>query len=79
MDRIITLNMAKVGERFIVLGFVGRTAITDRLNDLGLTEGATGCVVAVAPFGGAACVAFRGYKLSIKLRDLKNVSVRVIN
>ncbi len=79
MDRIITLNMAKTGERFVVKEFIGRTAITDRLNDLGLTIGTVGCVIAVAPFGGAACVAFRGYKLSIKSSDLKNVSVRVIN
>ena len=78
MDNMTTLDRVKVGKRFIVQGYIKRTALTDRLNDLGLTVNTAGTVLYVAPPGGTVCINFRGYSLSVKRRDLKNVCVKVV-
>ena len=77
MDMIITLDMIGVGEMFTVKDYKNRSEVSERLKDLGLVKGTKGVVFALAPLGGAACIAFRGYKLSIGKRELKKIVVMV--
>ena len=74
----MTLDKLNVGERFVIMRFGAVSAVSARLEDMGLTVGTKGSVFASSPLKGTVCIAFRGYKLALGKSDLEGVVVRVI-
>lgn len=73
-----SLDKLFVGHKFSILRVEGTSPFLFRLKEMGLTEGTVGTVFAVAPFGGAVCIAFKGYKLILKRRYLKSILVKAV-
>lgn len=70
-----TVNDLAIGQRAVVVGLGCRGAMRRRLIDLGLTPGAEVTVRRVAPLGDPLEVRVRGYELSIRRREAREIYV----
>ena len=64
------------GESGIVAKMVGEGAVKRRLMDMGITRGTEVFVRKVAPLGDPIQVTIRGYELSLRKGDAKNVEMK---
>ncbi|HOJ47476.1 MAG TPA: FeoA family protein [Bacillota bacterium] len=70
-----TLDQAKCGQTVKVVKVSGEGALKRRIMDMGITKGTTIFVRKVAPLGDPMEVRLRGYELSIRKKEAKNVLI----
>lgn len=70
-----TLNEIKIGSDAVVSGILGDSALKSRFMDMGITKGAKVRVVKAAPLGDPIEICIRGYSLSLRKEDAKNILV----
>lgn len=70
-----TVNDLRVNESGIVLKIGGCGALRRRIIDMGITPGATIIMRKVAPFGDPIEINVRGYELSIRKSDAKEIII----
>ena len=70
-----TLRDAKIGETVKVLKINGDGAVKRRIMDMGITKGQEIYVRKVAPLGDPIEITVRGYELSIRKEEAKNIDV----
>lgn len=68
-----TLKDAKIGEKVTVARLGGQGALKRRIMDMGITKGAEILVRKVAPLGDPIEVNLRGYALSVRKSEAKQV------
>jgi ferrous iron transport protein A len=69
-----TLNQMKPGDHGVIVALEGADVVSQRLLEMGLTEGEPIEVLALAPFGDPIDVRIRSYQLSLR----KNEAARVV-
>ena len=80
MDKIISLDKLKIGQKAVVT--VISTAdkkIRRRLMDMGITNGVVVEVIKFAPLGDPVAIKLRNYILTIRKQDLKQIQGKLIN
>ena len=70
-----TLKDTKVGETVKVTRINGEGAVKRRIMDMGITRGVEIYVRKVAPLGDPVEITVRGYELSIRKEDARNIDV----
>ncbi len=73
--RMKTLDQVRVGETATVVKLHGEGALRRRLMDMGLTRRVQVRVQKVAPLGDPIELTLRGYELSIRKEDAKQIEV----
>ena len=71
----MTLADTKKGTKVTVTKLHENGAIRRRIMDMGITKGATISVRKIAPLGDPIDVTVRGYHLSLRRSDAKNIEV----
>lgn len=75
----MTLDQLKIGKKSHIVSVGGRGALRDRLLDMGLTPGTEVMVRRTAPLGDPIEILLRGYELTLRLEDAKNIEVEGIS
>lgn len=70
-----TVNDMKIGERAIVTGLGCSGALRRRIIDMGITPGAAIIMRKAAPMGDPLEINVRGYELSIRRSEAKEITV----
>ena len=70
-----TLKDVAVGDKAIVKGISGESALKRRIMDMDVTKGVEIFVRKVAPFGDPIEVTVRGYELSLRKAEAENILV----
>ena len=70
-----TLNDAKIGEKVKVSKVVGDMALKRRIMDMGVTKGVKIFIKKFAPFGDPLEITVRGYDLSLRKNEAKNIII----
>ena len=73
----MVLRDVKTGSSALVTRIHGEGAVRRRIMDMGITKGAEVYVRKVAPLGDPIEVTVRGYELSIRKEDAKQIEVSV--
>ena len=73
---IMTLNELKMGKKAIIVKVNGEGALRRRLLDMGLTPNTGIMVRKVAPMGDPIEIHLRGYELTLRIDDAKNIEVK---
>ena len=71
----MTLNELEIGERAIIKKVGGEGVLRRRLLDMGLTPKTEVMIRTVAPMGDPIELHLRGYELTIRIDDAKNIDV----
>ena len=71
-----TLADLKPGDRAVVASVGGADALHRRLLDMGLTPGVTVLLQKTAPMGDPLEIHLRGYALTLRLDDARNIGIR---
>ncbi|MEA5082829.1 MAG: ferrous iron transport protein A [Lachnospiraceae bacterium] len=71
----MTLDKLAIGEKRKILAVNGQGALRRRLLDMGLTPYTEVMIRKVAPMGDPIELNLRGYELTIRLDDAKNIEV----
>lgn len=71
----MTLDKLEIGEKRKILAVNGQGALRRRLLDMGLTPFTEVMIRKVAPMGDPIELHLRGYELTIRLDDAKNIEV----
>lgn len=72
----ITLNNIKAGSSAIVIGIALTGPLKRRLIDMGITPGVKMKIKKFAPLGDPIEIELRGYELSIRRSEAKNIFVK---
>ena len=70
-----TLKEAKIGQTVKVVKLHGEGPVKRRIMDMGITRGTEVYIRKVAPLGDPIEVTVRGYELSIRKEDAKQIEV----
>ena len=70
-----TVNDMKIGERAVVTGLGCSGALRRRIIDMGITAGAVVILRKAAPMGDPLEINVRGYELSIRRSEAKEITV----
>ena len=70
-----TLDKLKIGKKARIVAVNGEGALRDRLLDMGLTPKTQVMVRKVAPMGDPIELMLRGYELTLRIGDAKNIEV----
>jgi ferrous iron transport protein A len=70
-----TLDKLKIGKKARIVAVNGEGALRDRLLDMGLTPKTQVMVRKVAPMGDPIELMLRGYELTLRIDDAKNIEV----
>lgn len=70
-----TLNELKIGSDAVVSKVLGDGALRRRFMDVGITKGAKLRIIKAAPLGDPIEITIRGYSLSLRKDDAKNILV----
>lgn len=73
----MSLDELKVGQTAIILAVNGQGALRGRLLDMGLTPHTEILLRKVAPMGDPIEVTLRGYELTLRVADAKQIEVEV--
>ena len=76
MKKVRTVNDLKMNESGVVLRIGGCGALRRRIIDMGITPGAVIIMRKVAPFGDPIEINVRGYELSIRKSDAKEIVIK---
>lgn len=71
----LTLNELSAGKSGIIVSVGGTGALRRRLLEMGLTPKTHIYVQKVAPFGDPIEICLRGYQLTLRLDDAKNIEI----
>lgn len=71
----MTLNELEIGETGIITAVRGEGALRRRLLDMGLTPRTRVMIRKVAPMGDPIEIHLRGYELTIRIDDAKDIDV----
>lgn len=71
----ITVDCLKPGERGIIKNIGGKGAVRRRLIDMGITPNTEIMLRRIAPFGDPIQINIRGYELSIRKADAKEIII----
>lgn len=71
----MTLKEAEIGSTVTVVKLHGEGAVKRRIMDMGITKGVQVFIRKVAPLGDPIEVTVRGYELSIRKEDAKQIEV----
>jgi Fe2+ transport system protein FeoA len=71
----MTLNEVKIGQKTRIVEVRGKGALRRRLLDMGLTPNTEVMVRKVAPMGDPIEIHLRGYELTLRVDDAKNIEV----
>jgi Fe2+ transport system protein FeoA len=71
----MTLNELPVGGTGVISAVGGQGALRCRLLDMGLTPGTRVHIVKLAPMGDPVELELRGYSLTLRLEDAKEISL----
>ena len=71
----MTLRDLKVGESGRILRNKTKGSVKQRLMDMGITAGVVVTVVKIAPLGDPIEIEIRGYNLSIRKEDAKEIEI----
>lgn len=71
----MTLDQLKIGQRSRILEVRGQGALRRRLLDMGLTPQTEVMVRKMAPMGDPMEIHLRGYELTLRLEDAKNIEI----
>lgn len=71
----MTLNEVKIGQKTRIVEVRGEGALRRRLLDMGLTPNTEVMVRKVAPMGDPIEIHLRGYELTLRVDDAKNIEV----
>jgi len=71
-----TLADLKPGDHAVVAGVGGSDALHRRLLDMGLTPGVNVLLQKTAPMGDPMEIHLRGYALTLRMDDAKNIAIR---
>lgn len=74
----MTLNELKIGESGIIIKVGGQGILRRRLLDMGLTPKTKVMIRKVAPMGDPIELHLRGYELTIRIDDAKNIDVEKV-
>lgn len=74
----MTLDKLQIGKQAKILTVGGQGALRCRLLDMGLTPSTNVMVRKVAPMGDPIEIHLRGYELTIRLEDAKNIEVEEV-
>jgi len=77
LPRRVSLHELKVGQRGIIVRVGGQGPVRRRMMDMGLVTGAEVKVVRVAPLGDPVEFEVKGYSLSLRKSEARNVTVEV--
>ncbi|MDD6229537.1 MAG: ferrous iron transport protein A [Lactimicrobium massiliense] len=72
---MMTLKEAEIGSTVTVVKLHGEGAVKRRIMDMGITKGVQVFIRKVAPLGDPIEVTVRGYELSIRKEDAKQIEV----
>ena len=72
----MTLNELPVGKAAVITKVGGAGALRCRLLDMGLIPKTKIVITKVAPMGGPIELRLRGYTLTIRIEDAKNIEVK---
>ena len=72
-----TLDVFEIGESGVIVSVKGEGRVRRRLLDMGLTPGAEIYLRKKAPLGDPIEITLRGYELSLRKEEAKNVEVEV--
>lgn len=72
----MTLNDLKPGQEGIIISIGEKGPVRRRIMDMGVTPGATIKVIKVAPLGDPIEVNIRGYELSLRKDEAKQIQLR---
>ena len=72
----MTLNELPVGKAAVITKVGGAGALRCRLLDMGLIPGTKIVITKVAPMGDPIELRLRGYTLTIRIEDAKNIEVK---
>ena len=75
----MTLNELKIGESGIIIKVGGQGILRRRLLDMGLTPKTKVMIRKVAPMGDPIELHLRGYELTIRIDDAKNIDVEKVS
>jgi len=75
----MTLGQLKIGQRCKVKKVLAQGMLKRKLLEMGITPGAEILFRKVAPLGDPIQISLRGYELSIRKVDAKNISVEIID
>lgn len=70
-----TLDQLKIGKKAWIVSVGGEGALRDRLLDMGLTPHTRVMIRKVAPMGDPIELMLRGYELTLRVDDAKNIVV----
>lgn len=70
-----TLDQLKIGESGVVKKLHGNSLIKRRIMDMGITKNAEIEIVKFAPLGDPIDLKVRGYDLSLRKEDAKNIEL----
>ncbi len=73
----MTLDKLEIGREGIITEVGGAGALRCRLLDMGLIPGTKVKIVKIAPLGDPIELSIRGYDLSIRKDDAKNITLEV--
>ncbi len=71
----MTLDQLPIGQNARITAVNGKGALRRHLLDMGLTPHTTICIRKTAPMGDPIELFLRGYQLTIRLDDAKNIEV----
>lgn len=71
----MTLDELKVGSSAVITAVGGEGALRCRLLDMGLTPRAKVTLQKIAPMGDPIEIRVRGYELTLRVEDAKNIAV----
>jgi ferrous iron transport protein A len=71
----MTLDKLEVGKKTKIIAVGGQGALRDRLLDMGLTPHTEVMIRKVAPMGDPIELTLRGYELTLRKEDAKNIEV----
>jgi Fe2+ transport system protein A len=72
----MTLNELPIGETAIIIKVGGEGALRLRFLDMGIIPKTKVSIRKVAPLGDPIEIRIRGYELTIRMEDAKNIEVR---
>lgn len=75
MENLLPLSTLKTGQNAVIVSFREENEVSARLEEMGLTRGECVTVVRFAPLGDPIEVKVRGYLLSIRLEEARQIDV----
>ena len=74
----MTLDKLEIGRRAKIVAVQGSGTLRDRLLDMGLTPNTQVMIGKFAPMGDPIELTLRGYELTLRVDDAKNIDVETI-